>query len=557
MHSTHDRSNGASDIRNALAVVTLTALSVAPARAQSALKQFDGQANYDFLGWAVDGGDDVDGDGVDDVVVGALGYSIGGRAEVYSGRTGLVLHTFASPSFSSCALAGDTNGDGFADVIVGDYGGVSSVGSATVYSGLTGAVLHTFTGAAANDALGSAVAGAGDVDGDGFDDVIVGAPQSATFGAGPGYALVFSGLTGALIHAFTGDAAGDSFGYSVAGAGDVDNDGRADLIVGAWTNDQNGTDAGMARVFSGLNGSVLHQFLGATAGDWLGQSVDGAGDVNADGRDDLIVGAPGDDAGGSFAGSVRVHSGLNGVSLHVFLGSASGNSVGVAVAGTGDIDGDGTPDVAFANGGGASNVRVHSGIDGSLIFSVPGINAASVAGAGDVNGDGAQELLVGDPIENGPERGQVTIYADAAVVAPSTYCTAKVNSQGCTPAIAASGTPSASSPTGFHITAMSVINNKNGLFFYGLSGPAAVPFQGGTFCATAPVRRTPLLSSGGNSPPDDCSGSYSFDFNAWFDGGGDANLFAGTRVNGQFWSRDPSAAFGTGLTNAVEFTILL
>ena len=99
-----------------------------------------------------------------------------------------------------------------------------------------------------------------------------------------------------------------------------------------------------------------------------------------------------------------------------------------------------------------------------------------------------------------------------------------------------------------------VVNSQPGLLFYGY-GDAALPFQDGTLCVAAPQRRTPVQNSGGNPPPLDCSGSYSFDMNAWIQSGVDASLVAGTRVYAQFWSRDPQASFPTGLTNAIDFVI--
>ncbi len=139
---------------------------------------------------------------------------------------------------------------------------------------------------------------------------------------------------------------------------------------------------------------------------------------------------------------------------------------------------------------------------------------------------------------------------------PSVYCTAKVNSQGCTPHIGFSGSPSVSSLVPFLVSASSVLNQKNGLVFYGY-GPDALPFQGGTLCVAPPVTRTSLLSSGGNPPRDDCSGAYAFDFNAWIQAGVDPALVAGAQVHAQYWTRDPldPTGFGTGLTDALEFTI--
>jgi len=140
--------------------------------------------------------------------------------------------------------------------------------------------------------------------------------------------------------------------------------------------------------------------------------------------------------------------------------------------------------------------------------------------------------------------------------APVVFCTAKVNSQGCTPQIATSGTPSQSSGPPLVISVTQVINNKAGIFFYGYGGPAAIPFQGGTLCSAPPRRRTPQQSSGGNPPPNDCSGKYSFDFRSWVTGGADPGLVPGIQIVGQFWYRDAGASFSTGLSDAVDFVLL-
>jgi hypothetical protein len=139
---------------------------------------------------------------------------------------------------------------------------------------------------------------------------------------------------------------------------------------------------------------------------------------------------------------------------------------------------------------------------------------------------------------------------------PTSYCTSKLNSQGCTPLIASSGTPDANAGSGFVITLPNTLNQKSGLLFYGTSGPKATAFQGGTLCVMAPTRRTPVQSSGGNPPPDDCSGLFSIDFNARIASGVDVTLVAGATVWSQFWSRDPSDPFTTNLSNALRFYIL-
>ncbi|MCY2961168.1 MAG: choice-of-anchor B family protein [Planctomycetota bacterium] len=139
---------------------------------------------------------------------------------------------------------------------------------------------------------------------------------------------------------------------------------------------------------------------------------------------------------------------------------------------------------------------------------------------------------------------------------PTTYCVAKVNSQGCAPAIATAGTPSASSAAPFDVACSNVLSAKPGILIYGAQR-AAIPFQGATLCIASPVRRTPIQQSGGNPPPVDCSGTFSFDFNALVRSGSDAGLVPGRRVVAQYWSRDPldPAGFGSSLSDACEFTI--
>jgi hypothetical protein len=137
---------------------------------------------------------------------------------------------------------------------------------------------------------------------------------------------------------------------------------------------------------------------------------------------------------------------------------------------------------------------------------------------------------------------------------PASYCTAKTNSQGCVPAIGSSGAPSVTSASPFNVTATLVINNKNGLLFYGYWS-TNLPFQGGTLCVKAPTLRTLLQNSGGNAPPDDCSGAFSVDFNARIQSGVDPRLQFGRTVFAQYWYRDPAEATTTGLTNALRFVI--
>lgn len=139
---------------------------------------------------------------------------------------------------------------------------------------------------------------------------------------------------------------------------------------------------------------------------------------------------------------------------------------------------------------------------------------------------------------------------------PTSYCTAKTNSQGCTPQIAFAGQASASSATPFTLSASEIINQKAGVLFYGYSSGAS-PFQGGFKCVGGTVRRTQVLSSGGNVGVDDCSGALALDFNTRIQSGVDPALVAGVDVFAQWWYRDGAdpAGFGTGLSNAAQFRV--
>ena len=152
----------------------------------------------------------------------------------------------------------------------------------------------------------------------------------------------------------------------------------------------------------------------------------------------------------------------------------------------------------------------------------------------------------------------------ASGCAAAIYCTAKINSLGCIPAIGSSGTPSPSAGSGYVVSCTSVRNNKGGVLFYRVNGAAiAVPFQGGTLCVQPPLHRTPAVNSGGTpQPADDCTGVFAIDMNAFAVGSlGGAPLPAltvpGTRVHVQWWGRDPSAAApqNTTLSDAIQYLV--
>jgi hypothetical protein len=161
----------------------------------------------------------------------------------------------------------------------------------------------------------------------------------------------------------------------------------------------------------------------------------------------------------------------------------------------------------------------------------------------------------GSPLDPDGSRADIgPLSFDAGYAAFAAYCTAKLNSLGCTLAISAGGTASFTANAPFTIACANELNHKLGLLFYGQS-PLAAQYQGGWLCVASPVRRTPVVDSGGNAGPDDCSGSYTFEFNALIQSGADPALAPGAIVYAQFWSRDPNASYTTNRSDALRFGI--
>lgn len=317
---------------------------------------------------------------------------------------------FQHPGGYDVAPAGDVNGDGRADVIVGLWGDV-----ARVYSGADGSLLHSFPSAPGSPPIAWSVSGVGDVDGDGVPDLAAGGSEADANGPEAGVVLVFSGATGATLHAKAGDASGDRLGASVAAAGDANGDGFADVAAGACAVDYPIEPQNYARVYSGKSGATLFTVLGsATQGDKLGFSVASVGDLDSDGRPELAIGAPMHGQNGTSAqmrGAVFVHSGLDGHRLFTFLGDSSMDFLGYSVAGLGDVNGDAVPDLVAGawgddnQGDVSGSARIFSGKTGAVLATVSGDVAGDrlgvgVGGLGDVDGDGHADFLAGIPYSN-------------------------------------------------------------------------------------------------------------------------------------------------------------
>jgi hypothetical protein len=399
-------------LRRAAAVLFLSAL----AAAQTPQVLVQGFADGDRVGAALAVGDDLDGDGVPDLLVGAPALpgsaSSPGYAVALSGATGERVFRFLTTADAdqfgfAVAAAGDADGDGLRDLLVGNPASapLPGGGEARLFSSATGALSAVLTGGTADswDAFGHSTCGAGDLTGDGAPDFAVGAPSLS--GEQPGLVRVF-GADAAPRFDVPGDAAGEQFGFALAAAGDVDLDGVPDLLVGAPA-------GGFARVVSGAGGATLLTLPGAGGG--FARAVSAAGDVNGDGTPDLAVGAP-------LFHRVDILSGATGLLLRRFEKLAG--EFGGAIAPLGDVDADGVPDllvgaVADAVGSGPVNGAgfVVSGASGQNLFKFAGASAGSQLGAavaaGDLDGDGRPEMLLGAPGELGPTaaHGAARIYA--------------------------------------------------------------------------------------------------------------------------------------------------
>ena len=416
---------------------------------------------------------DVDGDGYADFIVGAWGYDNGqtdeGGVFLYRGGPGALSITEAWKTESNQAgalmgyhaeTAGDVNGDGLADFLVGTHGYdtttsmLSDAGRAQLFMPILGGPLEVWSaeGDQATAFYGVYPAAAGDVNADGFTDFVVGASTYSNGENDEGRIYLYLGA-GALPSLYGGDGgtAGvggqidAEFGHSVAYAGDVNGDGFSDLITGAPLTDVGAeVDAGLVVLHTGGEGDILNApawtLPGFTAGDRLGFSVSGAGDVNNDGYADLIYGAPSTDPGSTGTYFVQ-HGSATGPVGYIdgfYLPAAdAGAELGYSVASAGDVNADGYADVivgapglsrgtpgaggAYVLLGSAGGIRDPGGF-GIRSTLLPGSEAgsrfgAAVAAAGDVNRDGFGDVIVGCPLcdgDGGVDPGQAFVFLGSA-----------------------------------------------------------------------------------------------------------------------------------------------
>jgi hypothetical protein len=412
--------DGGSAMRSVLlAFPIVAALGVAQARAQELIWTRDGVATDERRGDVVADAGDVDGDGIEDVLATArYGAAFSnGDVEVYRGSDGTLLLHLDAPDANDVNFAtsadgvGDLDGDGFDDVVVGDYafGGAAMPrrGAFHAFSGKDGSVLYRQLGAFAGAFFGWRVRRLGDLDGDGRPEFLVSADEPSG-----GSVSVRDGATGDEKYAVYATNSSDHFGSALASIGDLDGDGLPDFAVGTEFRNY-------VRLFSGATGTMLRELHSPDAYPFnFGSRIAIGGDLDGDGIPETFVADPyRDDGTVPGAGIVYVFAGSDG-SLITRLRTNHGidyEYFGFAVAAIPDANGDGVGDVAISkfdhqHGG----VMLFSGRTAGLLYTFDGYTnqgqfGTSLAGVRDADGDGLGEVMIGSPMHGTLNYGTIEL----------------------------------------------------------------------------------------------------------------------------------------------------
>lgn len=378
---------------------------------------------FSSFGRAVAGIGDVNGDGVRDVLVSDPGWAVGGigsagAVHVFSGKDRSLLYTIPHPEPQEKALfglavadAGDVNGDGVSDVLVGaPFHGVngSRHGMAYLFNGVNGSLIYAFDGSSLNPLarLGAGVANAGDLTADGFPDLLIGAPAHKVAGAGQGVVFVINGANGIAYGYLSSPEPDDGalFGSHVTGIADVNGDGIRDLMVSA----PRYANIGKVFLLSGFGGGLIRSLQDPNPPDpaagkfGIISSIAEVGDVDSDAVTDLVVATNGGEVGPNGLVEtgpckILVFSGATGGVIYALELAPEDKNHGLSVAGPGDTDGNGTPDVLV----GDTLSKQAAILDGSsgVVISAQDLgtngDAVAVAGAGNLNFGGLPDMIVG------------------------------------------------------------------------------------------------------------------------------------------------------------------
>ena len=519
------------------------------------LHTFTGEAAGDQFGWVSAPLADLDGDGLPELVVGAPFHAQSGanrgRIYVYSGGSGVELF-HADGGVAQERLghavrpAGDLDGDGIEDVLASGPGSAGVAGAARVFSGATGALLLTIGLGVPGDSFGFSCAGLGDVDGDGVPDLAVSAPTDGTAGASAGRVVVVSGADGTtVLHTFLGSAPGDLFGSAVARLADMTGDGLPQLVVGA----SGAGSGGLAYVFDLASEALLYPPLvpNASAVSFGQFFADEIGEVDGDGLPDLYVG---DFADGGGRGRAYVFSGATGARLLTLTGP-SGAGFGIG-RGLGDVNGDGRADLVLgswtASQGAtrAGRLEVYSGADGTLLRRVTSTTPREALGfdahgLGDLDGDGQPEL-VGTAASFGQSRGRVYVIASRPL---EPFGQGLAGSGGITPRLSLGGCPVLGSMA--TLETADVLGGAPGLWLIGTER-VEIPLLRGVLYAGSGAWSLAHVAGGTPGQPGTGTASHAFTLPI-------APSLIGRRYVAQAFYADPGAPRGVSFTAGLEITL--
>ena len=373
---------------------------------------------------------DLDGDGVEETLIASPYYSAPhatycGVVRVYSGSSNALLyevrgrHAFATLGIA-VSEAGDVNFDGVPDFAASLYG-ADRAGEVDLYSGVDGSHLRTYTMGQANDSYGWSLDCA-DFDFNGVMDLLIGAPGAND---DKGAIQIRSGVTAGVMRQVDGRIREGGMGYVARFAGDFNQDGLQDILVGTpYATSIDHLHCGEVSLISGTGNEILWQDFGFGDFEYMGSSLDSIGDLDRDGLPEFLVGTPGARTRhGIVVGEATVHRGADGSILHQYHGKPEneGEGLGGIVRGVGDITGDAIPDYLIASLSHSAfpgMVRAYSGATGQLVGKIHGPANGSMFGralssAGDTNGDGRNEFMISSPsFEAVPSwsNGRVSLY---------------------------------------------------------------------------------------------------------------------------------------------------